>query len=99
MIKRWNEYHVILPGEFKSMGLTFVECISGQDDLDIFTTKHFYLIDLLLGCNSRHIDHSFNMEILAGESYALGMIASTCTNNATVPLFFRKALNQVIGTA
>src|SRR5688572_4013319 len=78
------------------MYLTFIIGIADQYDLDIASAKHFNLIDLLFWRYCRHVNHTFDIQILAGECDTLRMVAGAGAYYSTLALFFVKALNEII---
>ena len=78
------------------MRLAFIERVADQHNFNVVSAKHFHLVDLLFRRDGRHVDHTFNVKMFAGECNALRMIAGTGTDDATLALLFVQALYQII---
>jgi hypothetical protein len=78
------------------MRLALIVGVADQHYFNVVTAKHPDLIDLLFWSNSWHVNHTFNVQILAGECDTLRMVARAGAYYSTLALFFVKALNEII---
>src|SRR5690606_14943620 len=99
MVEGRYEAHITFSGKGNGVRLAFVERVADQHDIDGALAEHFYLVDLLLWCDRRHVYRAADTQVTTGKRKSLCMIAGTRANYAATTFFFRKTLDKVIGAS